>query len=72
MIAETDVEVQQRLQKWDKFLVSGEVAAGENKTNHTENVSSASNEEQKGVVKNYVNTLEINKIQGKKYLPEVI
>ncbi|KDR10150.1 HIV Tat-specific factor 1-like protein [Zootermopsis nevadensis] len=36
-IAETDVEVQQRLQKWDKFLVSGEVAAGENKTYRTEN-----------------------------------
>lgn len=27
-IAETDAEVQQRLQKWNKFIESGEVAAG--------------------------------------------
>jgi hypothetical protein len=52
-IAETDADVQQRLQKWGKFLESGEVAAGENKmkTNDTENVNSASNKEQKSVVK---------------------
>jgi hypothetical protein len=49
-IAETDAEVQQRLQKWNKFLESGEVAAGctaeENKGNVAVikgNVTSANN-----------------------------
>jgi hypothetical protein len=58
-IAETDTEVQQRLQKWSKFLESGDVAAGhtseENKgkidvTEH--NIISADSKAQEGVIKN--------------------
>jgi hypothetical protein len=58
-IAETDAEVQQRLQKWNNFLESGNVPAGhtseENKrkidiTEH--NINSADNKKQEGTVKN--------------------
>jgi hypothetical protein len=66
-VAETDGEVQQRLQKWSKFLESGGVAAGhtseenKGKTDVIEqNVTSAKSKEQEGIIKNMCMNSELS------------
>jgi hypothetical protein len=57
-IAETDAEVQQRLQKWNKFLISGDAAEHTSEENKgkidviEQNVTSAKSKEQEGITKN--------------------
>lgn len=66
-VAETDAEVQQRLQKWNKFLESGAIAAGhtseENKGKIDvieQNVTSANSKEQEGIIKNECTDSELS------------
>jgi hypothetical protein len=66
-VAETDAEVQQRLQKWNKFLESGGIVAGhtseenKGKVNVIEqNVTSANSKEQEGIIKNECTDSELS------------
>jgi hypothetical protein len=66
-VAETDGEVQQRLQKWNKFLESGGVAAGHTSEKNKgkvdvieQNVTSANSKEQEGIIKNECTDSELS------------